>query len=325
MSGTGGLVKDEAEPGQREVGRWSLAVGVAAIGGVAVALAVVRLGARQSEASVAYVDRPEFAVFGGLVLLQVPVWAVLGVVSARWASQIRRLPPDRDRPYWQVMLAWLGAALAIGALLAAQGAATAGGLDPRRQYPDDQSLRIVAMASVVAFAAAVPTVALWGLSRAADAIEPDAPDAMARFRWLWGRQRNLLGALSLMLVLVMLSTAAKFQANNTFTPPDGEPLPEAPATLVLVIGALYGSVLLGAYLPPHYRTRAAGERLATSLAGPSAGSSGADQLAALDRRQRFRVALGVDEDTRQHLERNAVLLAPLLTALVATMLPGVDP
>jgi hypothetical protein len=293
---------------------------MAGVLGVAVALLVVRVGVHATADSRAYVDQPAFGVFGGLVLLLVPVCAVLGVVSARWAAEIRALPPDNDRPGWQVLLAWLGAAVVIGALLWAQGTAMRGQPD----YPDGQLLRIVVMATVVAFAAGVPIVALWGLSRAAAAIEPAANDAVERFSDLWARQRAFLGVLSLMLALVMLATAAKLQANAEFTASEGSPLPELPGAYVLVVGALYGAIVLGAYLPPYYATRRAGEQLARALPDRAPTTeSGQAELAAVEERSRHRAAMGLDESTRQHVERGAGMLAPLLTALVATLIPGV--
>ena len=316
-------MSEAAQPSQSDLGRsWTLGVAAAGATGVALALMVVRIGVGETAASRAYVEQPEFAVFGGLVLLQIPVWAVLGVVSARWAAEIRALPPTDDTPLWQVLLAWIGAAVVVGFLLWAQGTAMA--VDYERQYPDGQPARIVVMASVVAFAAAVPAVALWELSRAAAAIRPSADDAVERFAQLWSRQRDFLGALGLMLALVMLSTAAKFAANNSFTPPDSPEPPDVPASFILVIGALYGAILLAAYLPPYYRTRRVGERLAKALTGPPADRSSEALLATHEERQRLRVAMGLDEGTRQHLERGAILLAPLLTALITTLVPGVQ-
>jgi hypothetical protein len=315
---TAPLSRNDPRPGW-----WWLAGGVtAALVGVGVALAVVRAGVRETAASRAYVDQPEYAVWGGLVLVQVPTSMLLGVASAWWAKQVRDLPPDNDRPLWQLVAAWLGAILAAGALLYAQGIAMA--LDYPRAHPDHQSLRVIALAVVFASVAAIPTLALWGVSRAAAAIDPTDPDAIDRFSQLWSRQRAFLGVLSLMLALFMLITAAKYQANNSFTPPGGPPLPEVPTTYLLVAGTFYGGILLTIYLPPYYATRQTGQALARALCTPPPVPSTEASLAQLDEKQRYLNAMGLNEGTREHLERTAVLLAPLITALITTLLPGVQ-
>lgn len=304
-------------------GRWWLAGGVAAaVAGIVVALVVVRAGVRQTAASRAYVDQPEYAVWGGLVLVQVPTTAAFGFVSAWWAKQVRDLPPDDDRPLWQVVLAWFGVVVAAGVVLQAQGLAMA--LDYPRSYPDHQHLRVIALGGVFGVVAAVPTIALWGVSRAAAAIDSADPSAIERFSWLWSRQRAFLGVASMLLVLGMLITAAKFQANNSFTPPGGSPLTEVPTTYLLVSGTFYGALLIAIYLPPYYATRRAGQALARALCKPATADSADARLAVLDEQQRYLNAMGLDEGTRQHLERSAVLLAPLITALITTLLPGVQ-
>jgi hypothetical protein len=294
---------------------------MAALAGIAVGLVIVRVGVHETAASRAYVEQPEYAVWAGLTLLTFSVGAVLGVVSLYWAIEIRAQPPNDDFPRWQVVVAGLGVAIALVAVLQAQGAAMA--LDYPRSYPDAQHLRVIGFVVLAAPFVAVPTVALWGLSRAAAAIDAAADNAIERFSWLWSRQRQLLGVLSTQLTLSMLTTAAKFQAKNSFTPPDGPPLPEATTTFLLVVGAGYGAILVAIYLPPHYATRRSGEALSRALCPMPSGKSPETQLATHEKRKRYQAALGLDESTRQHLERNAVLLAPLLTALVTALLPDI--
>lgn len=300
--------------------------------GIALALVVVRVGVRQTVGSRAFVDQPEYAVWGGLVFLLVTAGAVLGVVSMWWAAEIRSLPPNDTLPLWRIVLAWLGAAVAVAALLQAQGAAMP--LDYQRGYPDAMALRIMLTGALGSLVIAVPITALLGLSRAVAAIDPTAADAAGRFSSLWSRQRELLGAVSAVLVLNVLTTAAKLELNNNFTPPDGPPLPEVPVTYVLVAGTIYASILLVVYLPNYFTARRAGEALAQVFSAISSDeneasgrqASGPEAWLAMDeRRQRYRSALGLAEGTRQHLERNVVLLAPLLTALLTTLLPDVSP
>ncbi|MDQ4131805.1 MAG: hypothetical protein M3179_01050 [Actinomycetota bacterium] len=300
---------------------WVIAIVLAGAAGIVLALAVVRLGVRQTAASRQYVDQPEYAVWGGLVLLQLPAWAVLGVVSAWWASETRALPPDDDRPVWQVGLGWLGSALVIGVLVLAQQWAMQ--LAYPRFYPDHLVLRVGVMTVVGALAAGVPAVGLWGISRAVAAIDPASPGAVDRFALLWSRQRDLLVVLSLMLAMAVLTTAARLQANNGFTPGGGPPLPEAPPTYILVQGAIFGAILLVLYLPPYYANRRVGERLALTLCPRSEDGFGDAWFAGRDERQRCRAALGLEEGTREHLQRGVVLLAPLLTALATTLVPGI--
>jgi hypothetical protein len=291
------------------------------------ALAVVRFDVRDTAASRAYVDRPAYGVWGGLVLLQVTTWAVLGVVSARWAYEVRCEPPHDDRSRWQVALAWLGAAVAGAALLLAQALAMP--LTYDRSYPDHLQVRVTVMVAVVALVAAVPAVALWGVRKAAAEIHPrkaeDVEDAVDRFAALWARQRGFLYVLSAILVLVILATAAKYDANNDFTPPSGEPLPDVPTTFVLVVGVIYGAILLAVYLPPYFATRRVGEDLAHTLAALPRAESAPIQSWETDKLGHYRDTLGLSEGTKEHIERSTVLLAPLLTALVTTLLPGVEP
>jgi hypothetical protein len=133
-------------------------------------------------------------VWSGLVLVQVPVTAILGVTAACWANQVRQLPLDDDRPLWQVMAAWLSAIVAGGILLQAQAIAMR--LDYPRNYRDSQHLRTIALSTVFAVVTAVPAVALWGVSRAAAAIRPADPGAIDRFSRLWSLHRAFLGVLS---------------------------------------------------------------------------------------------------------------------------------
>lgn len=256
------------------------------------------------------------------MLLQVTVGAAFAVVSLWWAAEIRALPPNDQLALWQIVVAWLGAAVAmIGVLYAGNLAMPLG---YARSYPDALQTRIAVLVVLAALFLAVPVVGLWGLSRAAAVIDP-VDSAIERFSLLWSRQRDFLGVLGTLLVLVMLATAAKYHANNSFRPPDGPALPEVPATYILVTGAITGAILLLVYLPPYYATRRAGEALTKALCAVPVGEQGSPEawLAMDEERQRYRAAMGLAEGTRQHLERNAVLLAPLITALITTLLPDV--
>lgn len=301
--------------------RWTLGIAAAGAAGVVIALAVVRLGVGETAASRVYVNQPEYAVWGGLVLLQVPMWTVLAVLSAAWASEVRALPPINDRPTWHVAIAWLGSSTLIGVLIAAQQVAMH--VEYPRVFPDDLVARIIIMAAIAALAAGVPAVALWGLHRAAAAIDPGAPGAVDRFSMLWSRQRDFLVVLSVMLAVAILTTAARIQANNGFAPPGRPALPEVPATYILVQGALYGAIMLVLYLPPYYFTRRVGDRLVAAACSTTDPELSEGWFKVREERDRWRTALGLQEGAREHLQRGVILLAPLLTALVTTLLPGV--
>ena len=66
--------------------------------GVALGLVVVRVGVNDTPASRAYTDEPFYAIWGGLVLLQVVVWAIVGVSGTWWWRLGRNCaPPDFGR------------------------------------------------------------------------------------------------------------------------------------------------------------------------------------------------------------------------------------
>jgi hypothetical protein len=127
-----------------------------------------------------------------------------------------------------------------------------------------------------------------------------------------------------MLAINVLATAAKFRMNNHFEVPKNSKvpnLPDVPSTYVLVIGAVYGAVILAVYLPVFLTTRQAGDQLAAKFANTSAADTAEAWLTASAERDKYRSALGVAEGLREHLERTTGILAPLITALFAALLP----
>ena len=134
-----------------------------------------------------------------------------------------------------------------------------------------------------------------------------------------------LPALAAMLAINVLATAVKYQMNNHCEVPEGlskkDNLPDLPPTVVLVVGAVYGAVILAVYLPAYLATRHAGEQLAATFARTPSAETGSAWLAANAERDRYRAALGIAEGLREHFERAAGILAPLITALFAAVLP----
>ena len=115
------------------------------------------------------------------------------------------------------------------------------------------------------------------------------------------------------------ATAAKVQANNAFSSPVGPAPADVPSAYVLVLGAIYGAILLIAYLPAHVILRPVDDQLTAQLAGISAATRPEDWLAAAQRQRQFSTLLGLDEGVWEQLQRAAGLLAPVLVALVTTL------
>jgi hypothetical protein len=298
----------------------------AACVGILFALSVVKIGVDSTVDSQAYVRRPDYSVWSGLVLLQVPVWAVLGVVCQSWDTEIRDAYEHKAPSSKLRLCAWIGTAIVLGALFLAQTFAME--LPYDRSYPDYLSARTFTMGAIVAAVAAVPAVSLWGLSRAAqaEAGDPVTADAAIHFRLLWLRQGDYLVCLGLILTLTVLTTAAKFHANNTFDPPTRSPLPNVPPTFILVQGAWYVAIMLAIFVPPYLATRKAGYGLVEKLTGMthpiSSGSPSLHQL--IERRkteEQYRTLIGLSATGRQQLERAMVVCAPLIAATLTTLLP----
>ena len=72
------------------------------------------------------------------------------------------------------------------------------------------------MGAFAVAAMAVTTAALFRIRTVAQSLPESAGEAAERFRYLWGRQRQLLGALAAMLAVNVLATAVKYQLNNDF-------------------------------------------------------------------------------------------------------------
>jgi hypothetical protein len=292
---------------------------------LALLLAVAAINVRTDDTaeSAAYTREPLYGVWGGLLLLQMGVAAALGLASLSWWRELRHLqapPPPQSRSH--AIRDWLVAVVALGLVLLVPAYAMPDSYP--RSYPDHQRWRVLAMAAYAVAAMGVTSAALVRLRAVAQDLPALAVGAAERFRFLWGRQRQLLGALAAMLAINVLATAAKYQMNNDFEVPAGstvKELPDLPATYVLVVGAIYGVVILAVYLPVYLATRKAGEQLATRLAGVELATDGESWFAAHANRERYRSALGVAEGTREHLERATGLLAPLIAALFAAVLP----
>jgi hypothetical protein len=288
---------------------------------VTLAVVVLRVGVKSTPASLAYTQQPFYAIWGGLVLLQVVVWAIVGAGSSWWWRLIRDCTPHDVRPRHRLVGQWALTAVALAAGLLAPRLAMP--LPSYRAYPDGLNLRVGVLGAFAALTMSVPIVALQGIRRVAAQMPAAATPDVAQFRFLWQTQRALLTALGLGLSVNVLATAAKIQANNAFSPPLGPAPPDVPSAYVLVVGAIYGAILLIAYLPAHVTLRHVGDRLTAQLAGVSSATLPEDWLAAAQRQQQFSTLLGLDESVWEQLQRAAGLLAPVLVALVTTLLPDV--
>jgi hypothetical protein len=304
-------------------GRWlPWTAAAATLLAVALAVAAIAWETRGTAESKAYVREPLYGVWGGLILLQMGVAAALGLASFNWWRELRHLEPPPPQGRRHAIRDWLVAGVVLGAALLVPAFAMPTSYP--RNYPDHQNWRVLALAAYAVAAMAVTAAALVRLREVAKVLPSQGAGAAERFRFLWGRQRQLLGALAAMLAVNVLATAVKYQMNNDFEVPAGstvKELPDLPATYVLVIGAIYGAVILAVYLPVYLATRQAGEQLATRLAGVESATDEESWFAAHTNRERYRSALGVAEGTREHLERAAGLLAPLMAALFAAVLP----
>ena len=292
----------------------------------AVLLAVVAIGWRtqDTDESREYINEPLYGVWGGLLLLQMAGLAALGLASFGWWRELRTLnPPPPPQGRWQAFGHWSAAAAFLAFALLAPAAAMPDGYP--RSYPDYQTWRVGILGAFAVAAMAVTAAALFRIRTVAQSLPEAAGDAAERFRYLWGRQRQLLGALAAMLAINVLATAVKYQMNNHFEVPEGlskkDNLPDLPPTFVLVVGAVYGAVILAVYLPAYLATRHAGEQLAATFARTHSAETGSAWLAANAERDRYRAALGIAEGLREHFERAAGILAPLITALFAAVLP----
>ena len=252
------------------------------------------------------------------------VIAALGLASYGCWRELRTLePPPDPQGRWQAVGHWFVAAVLLALALVTPAYAMPDGYP--RSYPDHQMWRVGAMGAFAVAAMAVTTAALFRIRTVARSLPEPAGEAAERFRYLWGRQRQLLGALAAMLAINVLATAVKYQLNNDFTVPESlaqdDNLPDLPPTFVLVVGAVYGAVILAVYLPAYFATRQAGEQLAATFARTQGAETGSEWLTAHAQRDKYRAALGVAEGLREHFERTAGILAPLITALFAAFLP----
>jgi hypothetical protein len=289
---------------------------------VVLGLVVVRVGVNATPECQAYTAEPYYAIWGGLVLLQVVIWAIIGAASTwRWRL-IRACKPPGVRRRILLFRDWALTSLALAVGLLAPGLAMP--LPYQRGYPDWLSLRVEALGVFAALTMSVPIVALPAIRRVASTMPVDDTATVTQFRFLWRTQRFLLSALGLGLAATVLATSAKVQANNAFDPPATAALPDVPSAYVLVVGAIYGTILLIAYLPTHVTLRHVGEQLTANLEGISSATRPEEWLASPQRQGQFSTMLGLDESIWEQVHRAAGLLAPVLAALVTTLLPGVN-
>jgi hypothetical protein len=171
------------------------AVAAAATMVVAVLLAAAAISWRTEDSaeSKAYIAEPLYGVWGGLLLLQMVGLAALGLASYVWWQELRTLdPPPSPQGRRQAVGQWAVAAVFLGAALLAPAISMPDHYP--RTYPDYLTWRVSAMGAFGVAAMAVTAAALVRIRTVAESLPAADGEAAERFRYLWGRQRQLLGA-----------------------------------------------------------------------------------------------------------------------------------
>lgn len=288
-----------------KVNRQYAASALFAIGGAAAATALVRVGVATNPSEHAYVDRAEYATWCGLAVIQTAVWCGAGAHAWYWTIPGHTTERRRRRAG---IAAGVGAG--IGAVTIAQGQVMDYTFD---RLPHALLARLVALGVAIAVSSGVVVERLLATaSRARELNVTSAP--IAEFGQLWRLQRRALFVLGTFFSLLMVASAGKAAANDSFETYQGS----FPRTYLLTIGLFYALVLLALYLPSHLAIRRSGEALADTLAKRDTGNT--DTLEYVDRAGKWRTALGIDAGAYAELERGVVLLAPLVSALISTVI-----
>ena len=154
---------------------------------------------------------------------------------------------------------------------------------------------------------------LYSAVHSAMVILPIQAGAVTRFKGLWALQRQALVSLGTSFSALMVASAAKARANDTFPGYRGS----FPSSYLLTMSLFYVLILLAFYLPAQAALRKHGTEMAEALAGKQHGDDSA--IGYHDALAKWRTALGIDVEIRTELERGIVLLSPLLSAAASTV------
>lgn len=135
-------------------------------------------------------------------------------------------------------------------------------------------------------------------------------------------RRRLLPTVGSLVALatLALATAAKLHANRVAEA--GADVQPMPPELILVFGGI-GSLLVGSlYVPAASAIRQEGESLGDLLFDLRPEEDGARITELLEKRRKFEETLGVDRDFLADLQTSVVVLGPIMSSALGSLLPG---
>jgi hypothetical protein len=294
-------------------------VGVFGAFGFVVGMLVLRVGTGSGIKTHRYLDLSETQVHFALLAGQTAFWFIMSPLLLIWR---RRLVA---RFNISMSLSWVIASIiALGAVILVPlhvASATKGAPIPGYSWR-------VGLLYLVALVLFIPSILLL------DAIDTGSRDDQQRagsrasveeYFKLRAALRRVTTVLGVSVSLVIFATGAYINALHAYSDKFDSSRDVPSQAGLLVYGALFVAVLVVLFLPVYTSVRRRGDDIVDHWAAlpdehdvSNTNDRGLDVT--LDKRETLRKALGLDESGRAVLERNLIVLSPLLSAAIATFL-----
>jgi hypothetical protein len=286
-----------------------ITIGVAGTLGYAIGDRVMR-AFNDTKAGHHYAALPEVRVHYALLAGQVAFWFIFAPILWTWFADLRHRFKARANP-WLV----LASIVAMGAVIYLPFQLSRGNhLPPVPGYAYRTPL--VYGLGLVLFVPALFLLATIDAGSRDNDPPNTTPQYVAEYFVLRSALRRVAIVLGAAVSLIVVATGGYLNAGTAFAahhPKFSAP----PQASLLVYGALFVAVLIALFLPVFNALRQRAEMIVNEHAALEAPQS-KTLVEVLQHRASLRSALGLDESSRQLLERGLIVLSPLLSAAIAT-------
>jgi hypothetical protein len=296
---------------------WGL-VGVLGLAGALVAYKILNVDTGSAQRTKDYLDLAETKVHFGLLAGQVAFWFIFGPLLVVWRMRVAHI--------WSIKLRWqwawtIGGALALAALIFVPLAVQAGG----KSYAPipDYGWRlggVYALGLIMIMLPALFLLATIDAGARDDHPDPTDPAYITEYFELRMMLRRVLVVLGVAVSAIVITTGAYLNALHTFSDKHNNTLDVPPHESLIAYGSIFVVLLVAMFLPVYTHVRERGEEVVRAKANLKADLEGQALHEALALQTSLRGDLGLNEDLRQVFERSALVLSPLLSAVLSTFL-----